>query len=139
MRIALYSELGRAEVVAARALIAAKGYRPTVHDIRRCRRELAGTHLSGLTKFHDFFSVSECRDLLVHVQEHRLNLPQISEFLRTRKLRFIGFELDPAIERAYRSQFPDDRAMTNLGHWHEFETARPATFAAMYQFWVQAA
>ena len=48
-------------------------------------------------------------------------------------------ELDPAIERAYRSRFPDDRLMTNLGHWHEFETERPATFAAMYLFWVQAA
>ncbi len=138
MRIALYSELGRADVVAARALIAARGYHPTVHDIRRCRRELADTDLSGLAKFHDFFSTSECRDLLFHVQEHRLNLPQIGEFLRAQRLRFIGFELDPAIERLYRSRFPDDRALTNLDHWHEFETARPATFAAMYQFWVQA-
>ena len=32
--------------------------------------------------FNDFFSTSECRDLLFHVQEHRMTLPAISDFLR---------------------------------------------------------
>jgi hypothetical protein len=27
--------------------------------------------------------------------------------------------------------------MTDLDHWHAFETAYPDTFAGMYQFWVQ--
>ncbi len=34
-----------------------------------------------IIKSSDFFSLSECRDLLFHVQEHRLTLPQIAQFI----------------------------------------------------------
>jgi hypothetical protein len=27
--------------------------------------------------------------------------------------------------------------MRDLDRWHAFETARPDTFAGMYQFWIQ--
>src|SRR5262249_14129121 len=39
MRVGLYSELARREIVAARAFILTQGYRPTADDIRRCRQE----------------------------------------------------------------------------------------------------
>jgi SAM-dependent methyltransferase/tetratricopeptide (TPR) repeat protein len=138
MRIGLYSERGRADVVAARAFIAERGYQPTATDIRGCRQDLMRMELSRLAKFHDFFSTSECRDLLFHVQEHRFGIPAIGEFLRTQSLRFIGFELDAVRLHAYRSRFPGDEAMNDLGRWDEFESERPDTFASMYQFWVQA-
>ena len=137
MRIGLYSELARRDVVAAQRFAAERGYRPTPDDIRRLRLELMDTPLRGITKFHDFFSTSECRDLLFHVQEHRHSIPQIGSFLRAQNLHFIGFELDGALQQAYRMAFPHDPAMTNLEHWHAFETDRPDTFAGMYQFWVQ--
>jgi hypothetical protein len=139
MRIGLYSERGRADVAAARAFIAERGYQPTAEDIRRCRQDLVRTEFSRLAKFHDFFSMSECRDFLLHVQEHRLSLPAIAEFLREEHLCFVGFELDAARVRAYRARFPDDRAMTDLVKWNQFEGEQPGSFAAMYQFWVQAA
>jgi hypothetical protein len=37
----------------------------------------------------------------------------------------------------YRTCFPDDPAMTNLGNWHLFERENPSTFGTMYQFWIQ--
>ena len=40
MQVGLYSELARQNVVAARALIAERGYRPIPEDIRRCREEI---------------------------------------------------------------------------------------------------
>ena len=40
MQVGLYSELGRREFVAARALIAERGYRPIAEDIRRCRADI---------------------------------------------------------------------------------------------------
>ena len=40
MRIGLYSENARRSIVEARALIAERGYRPTVDDIRKCRQEI---------------------------------------------------------------------------------------------------
>ena len=137
MRIGLYSELARRDVVAAQRFAVERGYSAAPDDIRRMRQELMGTPLRTIVKFHDFFSTSECRDLLFHVQEHRHTIPQIASFIREQGLHFIGFELDPMLAQAYRAAFPQDAAMTNLEHWHSFEASHPDTFAGMYQFWVQ--
>ncbi len=141
MKLGLYSEMARRDVVVARAFIADRGYRPTAEDIRRCRQELfdsaAGTALNNVTLSGDFFSTSGCRDLLFHVQEHRLTVPEIAAFLAANDLRFIGFELEPQHRRNYARAYPGDIAMTDLAHWHHYETENPGTFLSMYQFWVQ--
>ena len=40
MMIGLYSEIARQDIIAARALIAEKGYTSSPEDIRRCRRDI---------------------------------------------------------------------------------------------------
>lgn len=137
MHVGLYSEIGRREVVAARAFIAEHAYRPTSDDIRRCRQELMTTPLEGIARIYDFFSMSECRDLLFHVQEHRLTIPEIKSFLGKNNLTFIGFKVGAAVRAQYCSRFSDDRSMTNLDHWHNFEQENPTTFASMYKIWMQ--
>jgi 2-polyprenyl-3-methyl-5-hydroxy-6-metoxy-1,4-benzoquinol methylase/tetratricopeptide (TPR) repeat protein len=137
MRVALYSELARRDVVAARAFIAKRGYQPTVEGIRLCRQELLGSPVQGVAKAGDFFSTSECRDLLFHVQECRMAIPQIKAFLGENDLRFIGFEFAPRVMEHYRAIFGSDSMMRDLDRWHAFETARPDTFVGMYQFWLQ--
>jgi SAM-dependent methyltransferase/tetratricopeptide (TPR) repeat protein len=137
MRVGLYSELGRADVVAARRFISERGFESTAGGIRRCRQEQLATPLRALTRYSDFFSTSDCRDLLFHVQEHRLTIAQIREFLDGHKLAFIGFELDPVALRDYAARYPNDRSATDLECWDAYERARPETFAGMYQFWCQ--
>jgi len=141
MALGFYSEIARRDIVTVRTFIASRGYRPTANDIRRCRQELIGwtdgTPVKNVTASVDFFSTSGCRDLLFHVQEHRLTLPQISAFLAEHDLEFLGFEIDTAGLQRYRKTFPQDKAMTDLALWHDFETDNPSTFAGMYQFWVQ--
>jgi hypothetical protein len=137
MRIGLYSELGRAEVVAARRFIAERGFQPTAADIRRCRQELLNTPMRNLAKHHDFYCTSECRDLMFHAEEHRLSIPQIKKILVSQNLRLIGFELSAAIRQAYQARYPDDPTMTDLDRWNAFEVERPSTFTGMYQFWCQ--
>ena len=114
MRVGLYSELGRAEIVAARRFIAERGFDATAADIRNCRQALLATPLRTLTRYGDFFNTSGCRDLLFHVQEHRLTIAQIKEFLDAQKLAFIGFELDAGTLRDYGAKYPqrpvDDRS-----------------------------
>ena len=87
--------------------------------------------------FADFYSLSELRDLLFHVQERSTNLPQIARFLIDNKLQFLGFNQVRHILQRYRSQFPQDSAMTDLALWDQFEEENPQTFVGMYQFWVQ--
>jgi SAM-dependent methyltransferase len=137
MRVGLYSELARRDVVAARAFILAQGYRPTADDIRRCRQDLLNSPLNGVAKAGDFFSTSECRDLLFHIQERRLTIPQIKSFIAEHDLKFIGFEFAPQAMQRYRDIFGGDHFVRDLDRWHAFETERPDTFAGMYQFWIQ--
>jgi 2-polyprenyl-3-methyl-5-hydroxy-6-metoxy-1,4-benzoquinol methylase len=137
MHVGLYSKAARGQIQAARAFFAGQGAHPTPSDIRRCRQELLRTPMKSVAGFADYFSISECRDLLFHVQEHHLTIPEIGSFLREHDLQFIGFELAPPIIANYRFRFPEDRSMTNLASWHVFESENPGTFAGMYQFWIQ--
>ena len=141
MALGFYSEIARRHVVKAREIIAARGYASTTDDIRRFRQDLAvqdaSVELQWLSKIPDFYSTSECRDLLFHVQEHRLTLNQIESFLAEFGLHFIGFELDRNVRHQYRLRFSDDPSGTNLRNWARFEADNPDTFVAMYQFWIQ--
>jgi len=141
MKLGFYSEVARRNIVKARAVIAEQGYGSSADEIRSCRQDLVeldkrldfGTTL----KLSDFFSISACRDLLFHVQEHRMTLASIDAFLRENNLVFLGFEIDDDVLRAYKMLFPDDVAATNLYQWQIFENENPDTFIGMYQFWIQ--
>ncbi len=141
MCLGFYSETARRHVVKGRAFIAAHGYASTPEDIRRFRQDLAvrnsSVDLEKLTEFPDYFSTSECRDLLFHVQEHRLTLGQIGSFLAENALHFVGFDLDRSVLHEYRTRFADDPSGTNLRNWALFEEDNPDTFLGMYHFWIQ--
>ena len=138
MRLGLYSEVARRDVTAARNYVAQKGYRPTVDSIRRCRQDLLNSHLRSVARASDFFSTSECRDLLFHVQEHQLTIAKIKSLLAETGLSFIGFVFDAPRARHYASLFAQaGKSTTDLDAWAEFETHNPRTFEGMYQFWIQ--
>ena len=141
MTIGLYSEIARAHIVEARAFIAHQGYQPTAEDIRRARQDLMSPDQCGrfrnVTASGDFFSMSGCRDLLFHVQEHRFTIPQLAGFMTENGLAFVGFDLDHSTTRKYLSRFPHDETMTDLACWDLLERDNPSTFSGMYQFWVQ--
>ncbi|MDH2386782.1 class I SAM-dependent methyltransferase [Bradyrhizobium sp. CER78] len=138
MRIGLYSELARRVIVEARARIAARNYRATADDIRRCRREIfrEAEQWRPLIGAKDFYSMSGCRDLLFNVMEHRLTIPEIAAFLNEHGLSFGGFEPfdDPAVLEKFRKQFAGAADETNLEQWHRFEIDHPETFWDMYVF-----
>jgi tetratricopeptide (TPR) repeat protein/SAM-dependent methyltransferase len=140
MNVGLYSEHGRADVVRARALVAERGFAATLGGIRECRQAMLASDdplLAAAFRRADFYSLSGCRDLLFHVEEHRLSLLEIAAFIEGAGLAFLGFDADTALLGKYAARFPEDGAKTDLGCWHQFETENPETFAAMYQFWVQ--
>ena len=106
----------------AREFVANGGYDATPESIRRCRQNLMkprDPRLRAILGSPDFYSISACRDLLFHVQEHRLTLAADRRIPgRASICALLGFELDaPALAR-YRARFPDDAAMTDLANWH---------------------
>lgn len=134
MRIGLYSELGRRAIVRARSLIAERGFTATPQGIRACRAALRSDEsFASIVRNEDFYSMSGCRDLLFHVQEHRFELPHIKQMLRELGLQFEGFEFaDSGMTLARYAGNPLD-----LDAWHAYERENPDTFARMYQFWVK--
>jgi len=141
MQVGLYSKLARQSVTAARALIAERGYRPIAEDIRRCREEIVaapdGSLLRSASAFSDFFTTNECRDLLFHVQEHQMTLPEIKAFLAEAGVEFAGFVLDAGTRQRFLARFAEAGSLFDLDRWHLYETEAPATFSAMYQFFVR--
>ena len=138
MRIGLYSELGRRAIVRARELIAAEGWAPDARGIRACRAAIRARHddlFQQIIRNEDFYSMSGCRDLLFHVQEHRFTLRQVAAMIERLGLKFRGFELPDsgATLARYRARHAD---VSNLADWHRFEQENPDTFSRMYQFWV---
>jgi tetratricopeptide (TPR) repeat protein/SAM-dependent methyltransferase len=141
MRLGLYSKLARSDVNAARAFVAKRDYAPTGEDIRRARQALLALpdaeRARQVVIYPDFFTTSECRDMLFHVQEHQMTLPEIAQFVGQNGLEFVGFAIDEGVMRQFRARFEQDDAAADLSLWHIFENEHPDAFAGMYQFWVR--
>jgi SAM-dependent methyltransferase len=139
MAVGLYSRPARAGINAARAFVADAGYRPTADGIRACRQALIQHERSTLrdhvTTLTDFYSMSECRDLLFNAMEHQFTIADIRSFLAAEELQFLGFDLESTVLEAFRQQNPG--AETDLACWERFEAAHPQTFLDMYVFSVR--
>jgi tetratricopeptide (TPR) repeat protein/SAM-dependent methyltransferase len=141
MRVSFYSEIARGNIIAARREITKSGYGDTADEIRAFRQKLMSmdpaTSIYKVTQANDFFSLSECRDLLFHVLERNFTLEQIGQFISENGLVFLGLELPIFIKQLYAQQFPNDKAGNDLNSWKEFEILNPDTFIGMYNFWIQ--
>lgn len=143
MRIGLYSALGRRNVAQAQGFARAGNYEPDLEGIRACRRNLlrysGDTPMRQVIDFSDFYSTSQCRNLLFQGKEQHVTLPQIAAFLAKNDLAFLGFDAPVRVIKRYSQDHTHDGAMSDLSSWHQFETENPDTFARLYDFWVQKA
>ncbi len=142
MMIALYSELGRRDIVAAREFIQKEGYANNVEGIRACRKHILSLDDDNLAKrvsrHGDFYTTSACRDLIFHVQEHRFTIEGLKHAFHTLNMEFLGFSLELQFqEELYKKSYPDDTMRTNLDNWQKFEEDNPDFFSAMYKFWIR--
>lgn len=142
MRVALYSEYGRQDVAAARAVIAEKGFAATREGMKDFRRQidklLPADVCQSLRRRGDFYQLSMLHDLLFDVREHRFTLPQLAEILAALKLEFVQFDLVPGALRAFKEMHGPSADEQDLQKWDALEKEKPETFRAMYQFWCRA-
>ncbi|MFT7520714.1 MAG: SAM-dependent methyltransferase, partial [Kiritimatiellia bacterium] len=140
MKIGLYSEHARADVVAARQLASERGWSDSDDGLRSARRELSSLNpehpARAVVWSPDFPSLSGFRDLVMHVCEHRFTLERLRDSLDELGLEFLGFQHpDPRAGRRYRASWPDDDQQRDLARWAELELRHPETFRGMLQFW----
>ena len=140
MSIGLYSELARKHIVALRDNISQNNIGSDDDAMKSFRRGVINSEdkeeCQRIKLSLDFYSLSEVRDLLFHVQEHQFTLPQIQDCLSQLGLQFCGFEDAKIVHGFKRTNIgPDDPY--DLIKWNSYEEANPRTFAGMYQFWCQ--
>jgi tetratricopeptide (TPR) repeat protein/SAM-dependent methyltransferase len=139
MKIGLYSELARQHVVKLREEIKVANLDFKNCTIKSFRADVINSnckHHKHILSMSDFYSLSELRDLLFHVQEHRLTLPQIKNYLAEFGLKFCGFESLDILEQ-FKLTYKGLDDLYDLDKWNTFEQDNPRTFVGMYQFWCQ--
>ena len=140
LKLGLYSELARKHIIETREFIKKQNIKSSISNIRYIREiiknDKKNTSFQKLNYNYDFYSTSNVRDLIFHVQEHRYTLPQITKLLRKYNLKFLGFT-NSSNKKEYAKHFPNDLKCTSLENWHNFEINNPDIFKQMYQFWVK--
>lgn len=136
IELGLYTESGRQAVIAGIALREQLGLKNTPEDFRRFRRTvrmLPDDHPAAvLRRWGDFFAMSELRDLVFHVQEHRFTLPGVKALLGAAGLRLERFDVNPMVLAHFRADYPGAEA--DIDAWTRFEAAAPGVFGSMYMF-----
>lgn len=135
--IALYSEIGRRYVAQCQKWVKDKEYNPTTKGMRQFRQDIMAMDdidpLKKMAYVSDFYSASECRDLIFHVQEHRFTCLTIKEMIDSLDLSLLHISSRAINKKTqYLQQYPDDPKAVNLENWHEFEQQNPNTFTLMY-------
>ena len=140
LKLGLYSELARKHIVETREMIKKYNIKSTILDIRKFREIVKNDNdnksFQKLNYNYDFYSISNVRDLIFHVQEHRYTIPKITKLLRKYNLEFLGFT-NSSNKKMYSKHYPNDLECTSLENWNNFEINNPDTFKQMYQFWLK--
>ena len=139
MSIGLYSELARQHIVKVKDEIKQLGLGSSDEEMKNFRDIIIASdkeHHKVLLNWSDFYSLSELRDLLFHVQEHRFTIPRIKDYLAELGLKFCGFGSIEIVSHFKLTNTQKDDPY-NLDKWHLYEEANPRAFSAMYQFWCQ--
>ncbi len=141
--VGLYSTIARKPVSQVRHLIAEQGISPTPTGIRDLRRQImlgeADQSLSILASpASDFWAMSDCRDLMFHVEEHQFTLLEIDKMFARAGLEFLGLQVPyaPDLTR-FRQESSDPSDFTSLAAWHGFEERHPEVFGGTYQLWAR--
>ena len=142
MKIALYSESARKQVINFRKLIT-NNKQQTGDDLdqRLLRQALLMNQIPGqwnnITRSEDFYSMSNCRDLIFHEQEHQFTPTKIDNLLSNNQLEFIGMLPTTSALQAFESKLGAGALSNNntLESWDKVEQSDEDIFAGMYQFY----
>lgn len=139
MKIGLYSELAREDIVKIRKEISNKSFGSSDSELKSFRNKLINSdnnHYKLILNSYDFYSLSAVKDLLFHEKEHRFTIDQIQKCLSQLELRFCGFE-DKKIVSEFKQTNANMEDCYVLDKWKIYEEANPQVFSGMYQFWCQ--
>ncbi len=139
MSISLYSKIARDHTLGpASAYIVEKGYSSSDDDIRKFRRDVMempkDDPVRYCTRASDFYMLSECNDLLFHIQEHRMTFPVLKEMTARLGIEMFHIYMPPSSLKKWQEKYPDVKGF-DFDRLHEFEQENPDTFLEMYKMY----
>lgn len=140
--LGLYSRIARRPLITARDLIAARGIATTPEAIRGFRREIFAGQVSCelsilASPASDFWTMSECRDLMFHVEEHHFTLAEINAMFAAEGLAFLGLEVSYAPDLVRFRKQHSSADLMSLTAWHAYEEQHPLVFGGTYRLWAR--
>lgn len=140
MKLALYSKSARKQVVSFRKLITKNKQQGGKElDQRLLRQALLLNQIPGdwndIVASSDFYSMSNCRDLIFHEQEHQFTTKQLETLLKQNQLDFVGMLPTTSARHAFLDVFNNLEANNKLLNWEKVEENNPDIFEGMYQFY----
>jgi len=139
IKIALYSTTARQSISQLRQLMG--NILPSQADEMRLVREtLLQKNLQGdwsdIYNSPDFYSLSACRDLLFHRQEHTFDVLELPEIYKSSGLQWLGILAPPGSAELLSIAGKHASELTHE-EWHQLEQSNPQLFCGMYQFYLQ--
>jgi SAM-dependent methyltransferase len=140
IKVALYSERGRAAEIAAQRFVQDRAIPDTPDGLRRARAELLALPLHHparpVADTPDFFTLDGLHDLIFNIHESRTSPAGMKRLLADCGLEAIGVDAPPLLGGdAFRNEHPDPRTWADLDAWEGFEARHPNVFAHMIHVW----
>ena len=136
IKIGLYSSLARRNITKFRNQYLNSGDNIDIKTLKSLRKVIINSsddNIKNFTRYLDFYSSSEVRDMLFNTQEHTFNLNEIEELLFEMGLKFCGFS---GFGNMVNKKI-DNFDKFNLTAWGSIEKENPDMFIGMYQLWCQ--
>lgn len=138
MFVGLYSKLARKHIEKFRKEFGNLNLTINDNNIVNLREEIIKSNNKDnelIKQSSDFYSLSNLRDLLFHVQEKRFDILEIEEYLKKLNFKFCGFQNKELI-KLFKNHYKNDDVY-DLKFWDQYEKLNPRSFSGMYQFWCQ--
>ena len=136
IKIGLYSSLARRNITKFRNQYLNSGDNIDIKTLKSLRKVIINSsddYIKNFTRYLDFYSSSEVRDMLFNTQEHTFNINEIEELLFEMGLKFCGFTgFGNTVNKNN-----DNSDKFNLTNWSSREKENPDMFIGMYQLWCQ--
>ena len=142
IKVGLYSSIARSTINKAREFIKNKNIKFSIENLRDFRtnvieKEPIYKEFDKLLNYADFYSTSNCRDLLFHIQEKQYNLKDIKKLIDKFNMKFAGFDFNNQYTHQYfKNSFPQQYSEYNLNNWEKYEQENIDTFLGMYNFFL---
>ena len=140
IKLGLYSEIARRNIIQFQRRNPIDNINITEEKIQHYRSKILDTNNKddkSLMIFNDFYTMSDFRDMVFHVNEHNFNISKIKNMLKQVNLDFCGFSGFTTLGNSFINNLGKKFNRYDLNEWEKIEPHEPDLFKGMYQFWSQ--